>query len=424
MRRVLPWAVAGVTAIAAIVVVGLSLPAHAALVAPALSASNVTATSVHLSWTDGGTESGYWVREVFGTSTVTLADVPDTTHDYDVTGLSPQTTHVYRVVAHVTGSQKRSNDVTITTLAGAAPCTGVDVVAPASIQAAIDANPTGTTFCLSGSFVLTADLLPKSDDTFTGPADITGSNATGFEIKTANATGVTLDTLTIHGFSIRGVDCWLGTVARNLAIYGNARNAFGCGLEGVANAGVLIETSNIYGNGSVAELGAGGGGMKFANADGVTIRNNHVYGNIGNGVWFDLDSHAASITGNTIEGNTRKGVFIEISAGLATISGNTVTENNCSPVWWNDGNPECDLGNGTFGPQGSGSPGGGIAANSSLHVTITGNILGGNVIAGINFRDDSRVYDAPFDISVTNNTLNGDALLKCGQWGIVCSGNA
>lgn len=51
---------------------------------------------------------------------------------------------------------------------------------------------------------------------------------------------------------------------------------------------------------------------------------------------------------------------------------------------------------------------------------IRGNTLGGNVTAGVNFRDDSRLYDAPFDIVVEGNVHNGDVLRRCGEWGIVC----
>ena len=51
---------------------------------------------------------------------------------------------------------------------------------------------------------------------------------------------------------------------------------------------------------------------------------------------------------------------------------------------------------------------------------IRDNTLGGNMVAGVNFRDDSRLYDAPFDIVVEGNVANGDLIRRCGEWGIVC----
>jgi hypothetical protein len=306
-------------------------------------------------------------------------------------------------------------------------CQGVDVVAPASIQNAINSNQTGTTFCLSGTFNIGNPLVPKDGQSFVGPAEIVGVNAndTAFLIRDAGASSgalnVTVDDLDIHGFTLRAVACWLGTTVRNSEIHHNNRNGLGCGLNG--GAGVLIENNHIYSNGSTDELGAGGGGMKFANGDGVTVRDNLIEANIGNGIWCDLDCGTFTVTGNTVLGSTRKGIFFEISFGPALIEDNTVRFNNCSPSYWGDGNPECSLPSGDFGPQSAGSPGGGIAANSSMHVTIRNNILGDNEVAGINFRDDGRQYDAPFNILAEFNTLNGDLVRNCDIAGITCRNN-
>ncbi len=294
----------------------------------------------------------------------------------------------------------------------AVACDGVAVTGGTDIQTAIDSHPPGTTFCLSGAFVLASSVLPKPLDVFVGPADLSGSIETGFDLKASGAVGVTIDALTLHGFSVSAVNCWTGATVRNSELYDNARNALGCGLEGTG--GVLIEGNDIHDNGSAAELGRGAAGMKFARADGVVVRNNRIDHNIGNGVWCDVDCRVFTVQGNTVWGNLQKGIFFEISLGPALIEDNTVTYNNCAPSVWGS----------TCTPQRSGSPGGGITANSSMNVTIRDNVLGHNEVAGINFRDDSRPYDAPFHIVVSGNELNGDVLLRCESLGVTCSDNA
>jgi parallel beta-helix repeat protein len=409
---------------------GLAIPARA-VDPPVLSVGVITATSIQLNWTDADNEDGYRVREVLpGGVLNTLIVLGPNVLTYTVPDLAEETTHTYRVVAFITGgTAKASNDVTATTgttTTTTTPppltCTGVQVTAPASIQAAINANPTGTAFCLSGSFTISSPIQPKDGQSFTGPADITGSTHSGFELKGVEsganvfADDVTLETLTIHGFSIRGIECWAGTQMLDIEVYDNARNGLGCGLDD--EGGVLVADSYIHDNGSTEELGRGGGGMKFARSGGVTVRDSVVELNVGNGIWCDVDCGSFTVTGNTVSGNTRKGIFFEISFGPALIENNTVTDNNCVPAIWGS----------TCSPQNAGAPGGGIAMNSSCPdegpgCIIRNNILGGNMVAGINFRDDGRDYPKPFEISVTGNDLNGDALLKCGTMGIICSGN-
>lgn len=317
-----------------------------------------------------------------------------------------------------------------------APGCDVSVVAPASIQNAINAQPTGATLCLSGTFTLSAKVSPKDGQSFIGPATVRAASSSvmiGFELREAGASvgaeNVTIEDVEITGFGDDGVHCWRGMTLRDVHIHHNAGTGIGCGLNG--GGGVLVEDSTIDHNGDPSETGGGAGGMKFAGGDGITVRDNFIEANIGNGIWCDLDCGALTVTGNTVLGSTRKGIFFEVSLGPALIANNTVQFNNCAPSYWGDGQPECDLPDGSFGPQSAGSPGGGIAANSSMHMVIRNNILGGNRVAGINFRDDCRPacsnaqkgYNAPFNILVTGNTLNGDAVLNCDIAGITCTNN-
>jgi parallel beta-helix repeat protein len=313
----------------------------------------------------------------------------------------------------------------------------VKVSSGANIQAAANANPTGTTFCLAGSYTLSTSVVPKDGQSFVGPAKIRGTADVAFLLRADGAPmgseDVTLRDLDIAGFALRGVACWRGFVGERLVIHDNGRNGIGCGLDG--GSGITVRDSHIFSNGNPAETGAGAAGMKFARASGVLVEGNTIELNIGNGVWCDLDCGSFTVRGNTVHGNTRKGIFFEVSKGPAVIAANVVTSNNCAPLIWGDGKPECDLPDGTFGPQSAGSPGGGIAMNSSCPASgtcvIRDNVLGGNAVAGINFRDDARPagsnagvgYDQPFAILVEGNDLNGDRLLNCLLAGITCTGN-
>jgi parallel beta-helix repeat protein len=312
-------------------------------------------------------------------------------------------------------------------------CEGVNVPSGASLATAIANAPSGATLCLTGSYTVGTPLHPKDDQTFIGPAKIVGSGDTGFELKVGGSENVTLERLEMSGFALRAVECADGFVGRDLDLYDNDRNGLGCGLEG---GSILLEDSFIHDNGSVAELGAGGGGVKVVRCGECVIRDNRIIHNVGNGLWCDLACSTFTVTGNTVDGNTRKGIFFEVSLGPAVITHNTVTRNNCVPSIWGNA---CE-------PQSAGAPGGGIVTNSScpdlgegVTCLIADNTLGGNMVAGINFRDDGRPEggtpaenglgccvgtDAPFDISVEDNDLNGDHVLHCGTMGVVCSRNS
>jgi hypothetical protein len=295
-----------------------------------------------------------------------------------------------------------------------------------SIQRAATASPTGTRFCLSGTFTINAPIVPKDGQSFVGPATIAAASGaeTAFELKpgsteTANASNVTIENLEIRGFALNGIECWTGTIIRNSNIHHNARNGIGCGLDG--SGGVLIVGNSVHHNGTPTQAGKGAAGMKFGNVNGVTIRGNLVEANIGNGIWCDMGCRSFTVDGNTVRGSTRKGIMYEISYGPALIVNNIVKTNNCSPVYWPNPNPACPIGDGKYGPQSIGAPGGGIAANSSKYVTIRGNTLGGNMSSGISLRDDSRQYQAPFVISISGNVMNGDKLNGCTIAGVSCS---
>ena len=131
------------------------------------------------------------------------------------------------------------------------PCEGVPVSGSSSLQAAVDSHDSGTTFCLSGRFLLERPGDPRAGDAFIGPAQLEGVSGidTGFDLM-PSAKNVTIDGVEMFGFSDRAIRCWHGAIVRNSNIHDNSRNGIGC-----SNAlNVLIEHNEVHHNGSQLEL--------------------------------------------------------------------------------------------------------------------------------------------------------------------------
>jgi hypothetical protein len=227
-----------------------------------------------------------------------------------------------------------------------------------------------------------------------------------FGIEGQRISNLHYEKLEVKDFEI-GLRPGPGALVINNYAHHNARTGVGCG---DCDGHQLIGNELAY-NGSAEHLGSGASGYKTV-SNNLIVRGNYAHDNVGNGLWFDLDALSVLVEGNVAERNVRKGIFYEVSGGAAVIRNNLVRFNNCAVVI-----AGCT-------PQSAGAPGGGIATNSSKNVEIYGNVLEGNAVAGINFRDDARNYAPPFNISVHDNKLNGDALLNCrADWSIVCKNN-
>jgi hypothetical protein len=413
-----------------------------ALNVPALSVGTVTTTSIQLNWTDADNEDGYRVREVLpGGSLTTLIVVDANVLTYTVTGLGENTTHTYRVVAFVTGgTAKASNDVTATT--GTTPTTtttttttttppppvcDVTVTAPASIATAIANNPAGTDFCLSGTFNVTSELLPKADSTFRGPATIQGpdeapdkdineADDVGIQLK-EQGTNVTLIDLTVRGFE-QGVGCWTGTIITRGRYTDNSENGIGCGLER-QTPGVTITDAEIDHNGSGEFEGSSAGGAKFARtgSPGVVATNISLHDNIGNGIWCDVQCLDFEVHDSTVLDNTCKGIHYEKSG--ATDELGPLEQGQA----WFEGN--------TIGRNGLGctkAARGGITLVSSKHVLVENNHTFGNDKNGLYLRQDGRLDGEKHgwvisDVIVRNNIFE-DGTNACSFSGVICSGNS
>ena len=292
-------------------------------------------------------------------------------------------------------------------------CHGVDVASGASIQAAVDAHPEGTTFCLSGTYQIANEIRPKSGQSFVGPAKLVGAGADrAFQANYGGgALYVAFIELDVSGFKLHGIGCFAGTRVIGGRYHHNLRNGIGCALDG---GGVLIDGVELDHNGSEEHLGSGAAGMKFARGHGVVVRNSYIHDNIGNGVWCDVQCGDYTVVDNRIVFNSRKGVHYEKSGesdeevlfvGSAYIARNIIQNNG-------------------WGMREHGDAG--IRGNSSKNMLIVDNIFGGNVFKnGIKISQDGRLSGDRHGWIVSNvvirrNTMNGDEIKGCDLSGVSC----
>jgi hypothetical protein len=299
----------------------------------------------------------------------------------------------------------------------------VSVESGGDIQAASDAAGAGATICLSGTYELDAPIHPYDGQSFVGPATITGSTHTGFELKgteshvDVTSVDVSLVDLDISGFSLRAVECWLGMTIMGGRLHDNGRNGLGCGLEH-GPGHILIDGVEIDGNGGTDHLGSGSGGIKIAQLgpDGLTVRDSSIHDNLGNGVWCDVQCIGTFlIEGNEIAANSRKGVHYEKSGASdeyiagQVVEGQAIVRDNVV------------TGNGTEGRAHAAD--GGIVGVSSRNMLIENNTTSGNHRAGVILRTDGRLtgdkHGWPTEAVVRGDGMS-DGILGCEEPGVTC----
>ena len=285
-------------------------------------------------------------------------------------------------------------------------CTGVVVDPGRDIQAVINANPAGTTLCLAaGTFTTSSPITPKNGMQLIGA----GKNVTS--ITTSSATTVIelrgRSDVLLEGFDVsgavgslackpacgRGIRAGVNTVIDDVRSHHNA-------ISGIGGAGpnLLVRDSELDHNGRSEFFGCCASGIKTGTA--YRIENSYVHDNVGMGIWCDVGCKDGTfeVYGNTVVGNAVGGIRYETSASPAMISGNTVRGNNL-----------VDKGGH-----------GGIEVNSSQNAVVQGNVVGGNLRAGITA--GGRREPGLDDVLIRNNTLNGDKLAGCGGE-VVCTSN-
>lgn len=217
----------------------------------------------------------------------------------------------------------------------------VHVEAPANLNEHFRRAPKGAVICLRGTFRISSSLVPRDGQVVRGPAKIV--NAAGVEdgFFLGDTSHVTIAGLDISGFTSRGVRCGPYTRLLRSALHHNRQNGVGCHLDNQAGSHIVIASNKVYANGDPSIEGHTAGGMKFVRTgepgsragDSITVRGNHVWGNVGNGIWFDINSAGDLIARNEVWNNTRNGIRYEISAGPAIIRRNEVFSNGWYGIW-------------------------------------------------------------------------------------------
>ena len=148
-------------------------------------------------------------------------------------------------------------------------------------------------------------------------------------IHAREATDWTMENCEVRWNSGAGISIGTGGRVRDCNIHHNGQ----IGIEGDGrNIGIesnSIWSNNIYGFDFLWEAG----GVKIASSDGVTFRGNHVYDNIGPGLWCDIDCRNVVYDGNIVENNQDAGIFHEISFS-AVIRNNVVRHNGSGRRRW------------------------------------------------------------------------------------------
>ena len=331
-------------------------------------------------------------------------------------------------IVATSGGKTGSAALTVT-----AAVTGVAVLPGQSIQAAVNANPAGTTFILKAGTHTRQSVIPKSGDVFQGEV---GTVLDGQGVAYAFGRGgapypsnVTIRGLKITGYSPpmqsgtidaggyypnEGTTGWVidGNEVSYNGEYGirignsgrvvnnNVHHNLRLNVAGSAT-NTLIENNEIafgnYQNSFNTNFEAGG--TKFAYSDGIILRANYVHDNVGVGIHMDENNINTTIESNRIDKNGSEGVAIEISYATI-IRNNTVTNNG----WADPRNRYTYLWNA------------GIGVHASQNVEIYGNTVSGNY-AGIvaieqNRSTDKAVYGPHIvqNLYVHNNTITQNTL--------------
>ena len=124
-----------------------------------------TARSLTLTWKPP-TGSGRLAYTV-GLDGRRVADTPTPAHTFD--GLSCGTAYTLSVTARNRAGRSATSSLTGHTAPCAAVCDGVSVPASADLSQTVADAPAGTTFCLAGTYHLSAPVLPKDGDAIGGP---------------------------------------------------------------------------------------------------------------------------------------------------------------------------------------------------------------------------------------------------------------
>jgi parallel beta-helix repeat protein len=279
-----------------------------------------------------------------------------------------------------------------------------------SIQAAVNANPAGTTFTITPGTYYSQSVIPKTGDSFLGqpgavldgqgtakyafwegpapypnnvtisglkvtnytPATQTGTIDAGGYSPSLSSTGWIIQNNEVSYNDQYGIRAGNSTQVLNNYVHHNKR----LNITGSANNELIANNEIAYGNyGNFYDTNFEAGGTKFSGTNGLVLRGNYVHDNLGVGLHVDLNNVNTLIDSNNVVHNGSEGIVVEVSY-TATISNNTVTNNGLYDprnryTWlWNAG----------------------IGVHDSPNVQVYGNTVSGNW-AGIVGIQQNRTAD-------------------------------
>lgn len=298
-----------------------------------------------------------------------------------------------------------------------------------SIQAAVDANPTSTAFCLASGLhefgsgkPNPTSVIPKSGNTFTGQfgaildgtawsfSDVDDAMFKGVNNEVVNVTvqnllmrngpsyavnsylsaeNWTVYRCEIHHF-VTGISVGTGGIISHNFIHHNVGDSEssnpalrGGGLSQNSAEGTQIIYNEVSYNGFEQKCGAFGSDR--VNRD-VYVAHNFFHHNLGNGIWIDTYGDGTIIENNLIEDNGGVGIDIEQTTGVI-VRNNTVRRH---------------------------ANGEGIYVTVTRDSMVTGNVCEDNLY-GIGLRlDYASLYPAselfPWNQDLTNNTISGNTI--------------
>lgn len=299
------------------------------------------------------------------------------------------------------------------------PAGAVDILPGTDIQAKINANSSGTVFCLRAGrhTPATAYLDPSPGDVFIGEY---GAVIDGQHLKKESFSyrygpkPVIIKNLTVENFvgsgieggngwtiehnevrSNRGDGVWLGSINRNNYVHHNHHGGM---VSGFGQSGMVVENNEIAFNNTDSIRDEPDAGGKMVAVQGADYNHNWVHDNYGSGIYCDINCYNLNIHHNLVERNVKVGIELEISYDAEihdnVLRDNGIVDSRCVEgyrCWFTDL--------------------GGILVFNSSNVRVHDNIVEEANGHGIVGRQDSRWRCDTGDIH-TGRYCRGDHIVK------------
>jgi hypothetical protein len=234
------------------------------------------------------------------------------------------------------------------------PAGAVHVAPGQDLQAKINANASGTVFCLRAGRHLptTAYLDPSPGDVFIGEygAVVDGQNlrTQAFSFR-YGPKPVTIRNLIVEHFVGHGIlggrgwtiehnevrynggdGVWLGSINRSNYVHHNRHGGMA---SGFGQSGMVVENNEIAFNNTDSVRDEPDAGGKMVAVQGADYHHNWIHDNYASGIYCDINCYGLNIHHNLVERNTKVGVELEISFGGEihdnVLRGNGIFDSRC-----------------------------------------------------------------------------------------------